>query len=251
MSVTLEYDEQITGDDHAACYVSTPTDKNFYISAKNALPWEEAPDGDYSRWVIASIWLESLVRDLRVADPRQLQPVSFLTRVLDLEWIIVALDAFVGHGLLDAEDGDAQAVMDYQSFHELHVVCDKLIAAHPEQSEFQMEGEDAWESTENLTAGPLDWLENVTLEDLTRQTKNLRCYVDLAKIVGPRAVDGERMAFESQLRAMAGEQGGGQLMQALKGYFLTPAQQGLVQPSLLAKRHSDFLVETTWPSIPV
>lgn len=59
--VSLAYDSYTTGDDHPECLVSTPTDENFYIATENALPWREAPDGDDSRRVVASVWLESLV----------------------------------------------------------------------------------------------------------------------------------------------------------------------------------------------
>lgn len=67
-----------------------------------------------------------------------MQPVDSLTRIMDLEWVVVTLDAMVARGLLDAEDGDDQAVKDYQSFHELQEACDKLIAAHPYEPEFQL-----------------------------------------------------------------------------------------------------------------
>lgn len=97
-------------------------------------------------------------------------------------------------------------------------------------------------------AGPLDWLNDVTLEDLTRKISNLRGYVDLAKIVVLRAVDSESLRQDSQLRAMAGELGGRQLMHGLKGFYLSPAPQGfMVQPAFLARRLPDFLVETAWP----
>ncbi|KAL3916352.1 MAG: hypothetical protein SGPRY_006859, partial [Prymnesium sp.] len=72
------YDAYITESDNPACLVSTPSNENFYLSTENALPWEAAPDGNQSRRVVASIWLESLVREVRVEDPSTLLPVNFL-----------------------------------------------------------------------------------------------------------------------------------------------------------------------------
>lgn len=188
------------------------------------------------------------MRDACNEDPHQLQPVNFVARLLDIDWITAALEVLVGYGLLDAEDGDAQAVKDFRSFHELQEACDNIMASNPDEPDFKINGEEAWDQSDDLSGGsPLQWLDNVTLEDLTKKTGDLRCYIDLAKIVGPRAVEGDRLSQDSQLRAMAGEPGGGQLMQALKSFYLPSAQQGIVHPSFMARRLPDFLFETRWP----
>lgn len=38
------------------------------------------------------------------------QPVNFMSRILDVEWIAAAIDVMESQGLLSAEDGDTQAM---------------------------------------------------------------------------------------------------------------------------------------------
>ncbi|KAL3916351.1 MAG: hypothetical protein SGPRY_006858 [Prymnesium sp.] len=154
------------------------------------------------------------------------------------------MDLMVDRGLTDAEDDDDQAVRDYQSFHQLQGACDKIIISNPDEPAFRIEGENAFDHTDAVTDPSLGWLESITLGDLTKRSGNLRSYVDLAKIVGPRAVDDQRMQQHSQLRAMAGEPGGGQLMLALRTYYLSMSS---MHPAFLARRLPDFLTDTSWP----
>lgn len=87
----------------------------------------------------------------------------------------------------------------------------------------------------------------MTLAQLTAKTKNLRAYVDLAKTVGPRARQDKRGAG-SQLSVMAGGPMGGQLVQVLKDYYLSPAQAATAIDLLfMANRMEDFFRDTTWP----
>lgn len=100
MSITLEYDAYITESDDPECLVSTLTCENFNLLTENALPWGAAPDSDQSRRVVASIWLESLVREARGGGRHTVQPGNFLFRLLDVEWVVGTLDVMVDQGLI-------------------------------------------------------------------------------------------------------------------------------------------------------
>ena len=43
------------------------------------------------------------------------------------------------------------------------------------------------------------WIDQVPLSNLVRSTKNLRLYVEVSRILGPRALDGMRTDAASQL----------------------------------------------------
>lgn len=196
---------------------------------------------------MASVWIESLLRKACVSNPATLHHVKFLIRLLDEHWLNLAIDAMEECGVFDGVGDQAWASSGFKSYHDLQQRCDEIISSNPDNPAFQIEDDGEWEEADDLTQSELEWLSTVTLEDLTKRQGNLRAYVDLAKVVGPRALDAERMADHSQLRAMAGESGGGQLLIALKFFYLPPSQSSSVHPLFLSKRLTDFMIDTAWP----
>ncbi|KAL3901645.1 MAG: hypothetical protein SGPRY_012250 [Prymnesium sp.] len=249
MSVTLQYDEDVSGNVSEECLFSFPKEENFFISTEDALPWRAPDDDDDERMVIASVWIETLLRHVVVPSPAELQSVPFLTRTPAAEWLAAALSELVDNAkLLDTDVDDDQNVRAFASMDELQDHCDTTLLQHLPHPLLTMDDSQNWLNTEDVPAGDaVAWLDSVTLAQLTTKTKNLRAYVDLAKTVGPRARQ-DRRGGGSQLMVMAGGAMGGQLIQVLKGYYLSPSQATtFIDPLFMANRMEDFFRDTSWP----
>ncbi|KAL3908445.1 MAG: hypothetical protein SGPRY_009797, partial [Prymnesium sp.] len=147
---TRQYDEDVTGDVTEECLLSFPRDENFFISTEDALPWRE-PDGedDGERMVIATVWIESLLRNVPVPSSPSLRDVPFLTRTPAATWIAAALSELVNNaGLLVTDDEDDANVRAFASMDELQEHCDATLLRHLPHPTLTMDNEDHWDNTE-------------------------------------------------------------------------------------------------------
>lgn len=254
MSVQFEYDEDNGNGAEAGCLLRISTDTNFYISTEGALPWKEPADAPGDAMVIDAVWIESLVRKAKVSQPNTLSDLGCLSVVLNPtfinEWLSVLVDET---GLLGAEDGDEDAVRDYQSFNELQDAADacwEKIFIDSEFSDYNPDVDDtAFDVLHQFAANTTGaWLNDVSVEELSAPTGDLSLYVDLMKMVGPHAVNDQRNRAGSQFVMMTGGGAGGQLAAVVKDYYLGPARDGIqAPPQMIAYRVPAFLKETQWP----
>mmetsp|Transcript_82313 Transcript_82313/g.246790 ORF Transcript_82313/g.246790 Transcript_82313/m.246790 type:complete len:143 (+) Transcript_82313:475-903(+) len=84
------------------------------------------------------------------------------------------------------------------------------------------------------------------LEKVTRKTRNLRQYIELAEIFGPRALQNERDDAASQFAMMVDGADRGLLVQTVKKYYYGEGSTAAVQ--FVTGRWFDFLEDTKWDS---
>ncbi|KAL3917734.1 MAG: hypothetical protein SGPRY_006288 [Prymnesium sp.] len=140
-------------------------EENFFISTEDALPSREPEDEDDERMVIASVWIETLLRNAAVPSPAELQSVPFLTRTPAAEWMAAALSELVDNAkLLDTGDDENQNVRAFASMDELQDHCDATLLQHLPHPLLTMDDNQNWLDTEDVPAGDaVAWLDSVTL----------------------------------------------------------------------------------------
>ncbi|KAL1524410.1 hypothetical protein AB1Y20_019305 [Prymnesium parvum] len=243
MSTQFDYDEALGNAASPDCLLSLETDNNFFISTSNALPWKEPADQAEDRMTIPVIFIESLLRKAPVPDPSSLNGKLCLESVLSLDfinnWISVLVDEL---GMLAAEDGDQDAVRDFADFDELQTKADECMQRLCHTSDFEHHNiyvdDTTWDDLEAVPAAAESaWLNSVTLEHLCAPGRTLELYVDLMKSVGPHAVEAQRARADGQFHMMVGGGNGGQLIAAMKMYYMGEAQAALpMNPMMLAYR---------------
>lgn len=245
----LDYDETIGNPATDACLISIARDEPFWEVTQDALPWTEPADRDASRAVIPIARLESLFRSVTVADPDSLANISVVTRCLHVVWLGDALNALMRGGLEDWEPQlDApQAMRQADLLTQLQAEADRIIQSNPDLPEFELDPP-SFDTYEPLPAGsPFAWLETVDLRALTEKTGDLRAYVDLSNVLGPRALNATRTVGGNQLSAMAGGPSGGQLAALAAAYYSLDPGAG-AGALFVAHRLVDFLVDVQWPT---
>lgn len=215
----MEYDEAYGNPAQPSCLVNIAKEERFYTATEEALPWGEPADGDDDRAVVPIAWLESLVRKAKVADAEALGGKGFLTSCIHVGCLNRILAALCEKGLVDAEDGDDDAVTAFSTFDSLQTACDKKLQEQGEVEPFMVE-EDDWDDYPAGAAGnELAWLDQLSMAALTRKESTLEVYADLNMIMGPRAMADERLRPASTIRLMAGGGNGGLLTTTLAGYY--------------------------------
>lgn len=145
-------------------------------------------DGNDDRATIGVAWIEALFRSAEVKDPAKLRDVPFLSSCLHVHYLRNGLEALLEHGLVDAEDEDDDNVRVFADFDELQERADQVLATIQPDDKPDLDA-DAWDRLEAAPSNcPLLWLDNVSLEALTKRANNLRAYTDLNKLLGPRTL---------------------------------------------------------------
>lgn len=199
---------------------------------------------------MAIVWVESLLRMARVEDPNDLRTIPFFTSCLSAEAIKNGLDALLEAGLVDADDDEEQeSVRDFKDFTELQLRADELAKGARENDDRLNMDATRWDRFEALPANSeYQWMEEVSIGQLTDKCRTLEAYSDLCKALGPRALEANRVQGGEQVKVMAGGGQGGQLLALLKDYYLAPSAMALpVAPSFMAYRLPDFVLDTRWP----
>ena len=81
------------------------------------------------------------------------------------------------------------------------------------------------------------------MDSLVARTEDISLYIEFNLILGPRALDANRMQAGGQLRVVAGTATGGSLAAALRVHFNMDAD---VEAVFLADQIADFLFQTRW-----
>lgn len=253
MSVVFDYDEAMGNPAAPDCLLSLEVDNNFFIATESALPWSEPADQPGDRMTLPCVFVESLVRRLKVVDPRQMAGMGSMEHVLSAPFLSQCISTLVDHlRLLAADDGDEDSVKDFRDFDELQAAADLAIAKlYSEEANRQHQptvDANSWDAIDHVPhASPYTWVNSVTLEALVATTGTLEGYVDLCKILGPHAVQAQRDRVGGQLRIAVGDNGG-QLVAVLKSYYMSAAQAAVAMPpAVMAYRVPAFLRDTQWP----
>lgn len=251
-TVEFEYDENAGNAATAACHLSFEKEQDFVVATAKALPWEPPADGNDDRTTVAIVWVESLLRMAKVDDDENLKNVPFFTSCLSADAIKDGVNALLEAGLIDVDDDEEEeAVRDFKDFTELQLRADELAKRVRDDDDDDRMRMDAsrWDRFEVLPGGSeYEWLEEVSIGQLTERCGTLEAYSDLCKALGPRALEAARGQGGEQVKVMAGGGQGGQLLALLKDYYLTPSAAALpVAPAFMAYRVPDFMLDTRWP----
>lgn len=254
-TVDLEYDENVGNPATAACLLSFEREQDFVVATADALPWSEPANGDADRITVPIVWIESLLRKAKVEDPNSLRGVPFFTSCLSCEAITDgSLNALLEAGLVDVpavdgEEENEEEVRDFLNFTELQKEADAIAQSKRDDDDRLSIDASRWDRFEALGANSeYQWLEDITIGELTGRCNSLEVYVDLSKTLGPRGLEAIRSRAGEQVKIMAGGGQGGQLLALLKEYYLAPAAAALpVAPAFMAYRLPDFLIDTRWP----
>lgn len=247
-SFDVDYDQDLGNPATGECPLNFAKDENFYVATENALPWRVPADGDDNRAIVAITWIEALVRKAPVEDPMKLRDIPLVSSCLHVDFLRGALECLADLGLLEADDGDVSSVRDFHSLDELQRAADAIMAANPDETRFQVD-DTTWDDLDAVDAGDAwDWLEGVSLEQLTAMEGNLHVYSEVSLALGPRSLDATRQLPTSQFHVMVGGAGGGRLLHTLQSYYLEDSSGGgAVVPQFLAHKLDSFWVETRWP----
>ncbi|MGB1602452.1 MAG: hypothetical protein ACPIOQ_57515, partial [Promethearchaeia archaeon] len=253
MSNHLQYEEERpAGEASHACLVSVAKTSPVYRATKDVLGWEPSPSGEAARAAIPIIELEELVRSAPVADDWSTWTAAMgygvVTTCVHVDFLQQVFDFAEGNAVLTNSAG---SIITFDSKEEAWAAFDTMFEEHPDEPTLTADAT-AWDDLEPLTAGAavaaFQWLEDIPIMRLVMNTRNLRAYVELSRIMGPRGVDLDRTDQAEQLWfacANDATSNGGQLGAAMQAFFKTPraAGSGL---GLLSTKVADFLTATTW-----
>eukprot|EP00966_Prymnesium_polylepis_P071210 1653822-Prymnesium_polylepis.1 len=155
--------------------------------------------------------------------------------------------AAVELGVLKGDDDDDEDVRVFVvSYHELLAAFDAIIRENPDGARFSADSGsfDVYEPF--IEGGSGQWVNAMMLEKVTRKTRNLRQYIELAEIFGPRALQNERDDAASQFAMMVDGADRGLLVQTVKKYYYGEGSTAAVQ--FVTGRWFDFLEDTKWDS---
>lgn len=201
-SFDIDYDQNLGNPATGECPLSFAKDENFYVATENALPWEAPAVGGINRAIVAISWIEALVRKAPVKDPMKLSTIPLLSSCLHLDCLCGALECLVDLGLITTDDGDDSSVRDFGSLDELQREVDAIIAANPDEARLQVD-DTKWDEFDAVNEGDAwEWLEGVSLEQLTTAEGNLHVYSELSLALGPRPLDATRRLPASQFHVM-------------------------------------------------
>lgn len=187
----LVYDEESGNPSTDGCLISISRDEAFWEVTQDVLPWEEPADQDDGRAVVPIARLESLFREVTVNEPDTLAGINIVTRCLHVVWLGDALNALMRHGLEEWEPDLSSSPSTRQSdvLTQLQAEADRIILSNPDLPEWELDSP-SFDRYEDLPAdSPFAWLDSIDLKSLTAKTGNLRAYVDLSNVLGPRALN--------------------------------------------------------------
>ena len=183
----LEWDEDRTGNRSPRSLVSLPDNHPFFLATSKAIDWTSCGDEDVGRVVTPSVFLEKLLRYAPVQRPRELKGHAFLSKTISLNFMRGGLGLLIDQGLLEEEDDedneDNSDSFEFESATDLQDAADKLVKELKDEPDLAVDS-DSFEWVEgfeeHVQAPDARWIKDLTLEELTDQTNNLKVYVDLA-----------------------------------------------------------------------
>ena len=245
-TIDLNYDEYRGNSARPDCPLSIARDEDFFAATEHVLGYEEPEDGDAAYMVAAHINFERLLREMTVDDPSTLSATRLMPACLHVDTIANAIEALVEHGLLgSADDDDDEELRVFQTYDELLTTCDKLVRQHPEEPRFQVD-HTSFDTYEPFVAGGRgQWVNGFMMDRVTRKTGNLTLYVELAELLGPRALQADRDHAESQFVMMTDGPDRGLLITTVRSYYY--GNRAAATPAAFAtSKLLDFLVDTRW-----
>ena len=113
-------------------------------------------------------------------DPDELNATRMLPACLHVSFIAGVIDAAVELGVLNGGNEDGDEVRVFETYDELLAAFDAVIKENPDEARF-LPDSGSFDAYEPFVAGGLgQWLNEMSLDKLTRRTGNLRLYVELA-----------------------------------------------------------------------
>lgn len=207
------------------------------------MPFQDRADGDANFQVVPMAFVERPLGAAQVPDPSRLAGVGFLPRCLHLSDFVVPLyDKMLEGGFFLDEDGEPFEYSDPDQF-----LSDARAAALALKDDAVARVDDtAWDHYEHNTHLGLAWVDDyVTLDKLTEITYDLSLYVELNMMVGPRALDADRVAPAAQLFIMCGTPVGGRLVEAITMHHLGEGAE-LLAPTMAAQKLPAYIHESAW-----
>jgi hypothetical protein len=245
-TIDLGYDEDRGNTPRPDCPLSIAREEDFFTSTEHVMGYEEPEDGDAAYMIAPHISFERIVREGGVDDPKTLNATRLLPACIHVDSIADAIEALVEHGLLAVEDGeDDDETRVFETYDELLLMCDKIIRQHPEEPRFQFD-DSSFDNYEPFAAGGRgQWVNGVMMDKVTRKTGNLTLYVQMAELLGPRALAADRDGAESQFAMMVDGPDRGLLITTVKSYYY--GNRASATPAAFASsKLFDFLFDTRW-----
>ena len=251
--IDMEYEEnRPAGVASHECYVSVARVEPLFIAMEKAWPWIPSPSGEANRAAIPIHYLEEGIAGSPVADDHVTWTLAngfeSLTVCLQVDQLALS------YGVIQRESGfstatGAQIVFDTSP--EAYSVFEGILVANATDPDLILDvtSFDSFEpcaAAASVTA--FGWLNQLPLCNLVRGTKNLRLYVELSRILGPRALDASRVDPAGQLMFAAGNTpnvNGGQLGTSMHAFYRTNATPGTGM-MFLKEKLDDFLHQTAW-----
>ena len=240
MSIQFEYDEALGNAPTRDSPFSVARHEDFFKATERVVPYRLPASGDATQAIAPLVFVEKIFRCAQVEDPSKLSGIPFLSRCLHLNnFLYDGLEFLLSEGLVEKEDDGT--VIPFDTVTELQEKADTLVEMHKDNPLLIVD-ETRWDAFEDASAGSeFQWLQDLSLQELTMQGRNLKAYIDLCMLVGPRAIDAERDQAGGQLKNVAGGATGGDLIAKMNEYYGTTAS-----PHYLKGRLEEFLTETTW-----
>ena len=233
--------------------IAFPTNGFVHKATANVWIWTRCDNAE-GYHCTPSVHVESCFREAPVEDTNPLAAHCVMTKCLDVpEYLDGALECMTEHGLFHSIDTDGnKSICIYENPHDLALRADQIVIQNKDNPQLMvsaksfewLEGFDPQTPLER----EIEWFSRITLKDITERTKNLKIYIDLAWLVGPRSTQLVRTQPGGIFYTMVGGAAGGQLTQAMKAHFY-PASQSIAHatPDFLAPRIAEFFINTQWP----
>ena len=249
--ITWDEDEGGTRDQFVCC--TFPLNGVVHKATVKVLNWTDCGAYAPGRVKIPVVFIEQLFRRAPCDDPNIMKNHRFVEKVLGIpEFLNEALELLIQEGLFKDKDeeGEEQDVV-YERHDLLVRKADALVEQLKDDPIMKVDDSSMeWlESFDDRAVDrPIAWIANLTLEKLANPTNDLTVYIDISLTVGPRGTAANRIDTGSTFYAMVGAGEGGQVMQALKQFYYSPAQAAQpMDPSFLLGRVPTFFHDTTWP----
>ena len=238
------------------CHYNFSRGDSFFVATEKVLSWSAPADGDATRAIVPAVEVEMALREAPVPDPSRLNTTRSLAVCLDTPFVGDALSEMKDQDLLrDFDADDDSAVVVFDTFQDYIARCDDVLKAMQDNPRVQVD-ETSFDQFEAWAAGGAGrWLFEYTLEQLTKETKNLRLHVELSCIVGPHALAGaaNRDDANSQLARVGGTAAAaprylGTLGEAMLLHFHGEAATG-APASDVSHQLDRFLIDTMYDEL--
>jgi hypothetical protein len=248
----VEYDEDVGNPQLPECPINIARSEELFEMTQRALEWKTPADGDATRAVTPIANFERMVRKAPVPDPTKLSRVIGMTRCLHLhDYLVPALTLLMENGLGEKDDNDDDDLVVYENLDQLLQRCDEVMQLVLDDPTVVIDDASMFDSFEDLSPAnaQLNWLLPVDLQQLTGKTKDLTLYSEYKMMLGPCALNADRLANGSQLRMVVtssvGAPEGGLLAHAMRMHFGLDQN---VPADFLSDQVGDFLFNTRWIS---